>query len=69
MDTSMAKRSMVFGGIMFIVGLVITVGSYTAASDVNGGSGRYVVAWGAMIFGGIRFAYGLYKLTSSSNRS
>jgi hypothetical protein len=60
---------MVFGGIMFIVGLVITVGSYTAASDVSGGGGRYVVAWGAMIFGGIRFAYGLFKLTSSKDRS
>ncbi len=68
MDTSAAKRSMVFGGIMFIVGLVITVGSYSAASD-SGGGGRYVVAWGAMIFGAVRFIYGLVKLTSSSNRS
>lgn len=63
MDQSAAKRSMLFGGIMFVVGLVITVGSYTAASDGNGG-GRYVVAWGAMIFGGIRFFYGLAKLSS-----
>jgi hypothetical protein len=61
MDTSAAKRSMVFGGILFIVGLVITVGSYTAAAD----GGRHVVAWGAMIFGGIRFVYGLVKLNSS----
>ncbi len=68
MDTSAAKRSMVFGGIMFIVGLVITVGSYTAAASDGGGSGRYVVAWGAMIFGGLRFVYGLVKLTQS-NRS
>jgi hypothetical protein len=66
MDTSAAKRSMVFGGMLFIVGLVITVGSYTAAAD--GGGRRYVVAWGAMIFGAIRFFYGLVKLTRS-NRS
>jgi hypothetical protein len=57
---------MVFGGILFLVGLVITVGSYTAAAD--GGGGRHVVAWGAMIFGGGRFIYGLVKLTKS-NRS
>ena len=68
MDASSAKRSMVFGGIMFIVGMVITVGSYTAASDGNG-SGRYVVAWGAMIFGGIRFIYGAVKLSQSNKRS
>ncbi len=62
MDQSMAKRSIVFGGIMFVVGLVITVGSYSAAET---GSGRYVVAWGAMIFGAIRCIYGIVKLTSS----
>ena len=65
MDTSGAKRSMVFGGIMFLVGLLITVGSYSAAEGGDG-SQRYVVAWGAMIFGGLRFAYGLYKLTTSN---
>ena len=65
MDASGAKRSMVFGGIMFLVGLLITVGSYTAAEGGNG-NGRYLVAWGAMIFGGFRFVYGLVKLTSSN---
>jgi hypothetical protein len=68
MDASSAKRSMVFGGIMFLVGLVITVGSFTAATDGNG-TQRYVVAWGAMIFGGIRFIYGAVKLSQSNNRS
>jgi hypothetical protein len=67
MDQSAAKRSMVFGGIMFAVGLMITVGSYTAADGGNGG-GRYVVAWGAMIFGAIRFFYGLARLTTSNRR-
>jgi hypothetical protein len=65
MDASGAKRSMVFGGIMFLVGLLITVSSYSAAESGNG-SQRHLVAWGAMIFGGFRFAYGLYKLTSSN---
>ena len=63
MDQSAAKRSIVFGGIMFAVGLVITVGSYSAAES---GSGRYVVAWGAMIFGAIRCIYGIVKLTQSN---
>jgi hypothetical protein len=62
MDQSAAKRNMVFGGILFAVGLMITVGSYSAA---EGGGGRYVVAWGAMIFGAIRFIYGLVRLMTS----
>ena len=61
MDTSTAKRNMVFGGMLCVVGLVITVGSYSAAIS---GSGRYLVAWGAMIFGGIRFFRGLVALKS-----
>lgn len=61
-QSAAAKRSMVFGGLMFVVGLVITVGSYSAAES---GGGRYVVAWGAMIFGAIRFFYGLVRLTTS----
>jgi hypothetical protein len=68
MDKSTAVRSMVFGGIMFMVGLLITVGSYTAAEGGNGG-GRYVVAWGAMIFGAIRFGYGVVKLNQANRNS
>ena len=67
MDRSAAKRNMVFGAILFVVGLLITVGSFAAAADGNGG-GRYVVAWGAMIFGGIRFFYGMAKLSSGDRR-
>ena len=66
MDQSAAKRNMVFGGILFAVGLMITVGSYSSAAD--GGGGRYLVAWGAMIFGALRFIYGLVRLIKS-NRS
>ena len=65
MNKSAAVRSMVFGGIMFMVGLLITVSSYTAAEGGNGG-GRYLIAWGAMIFGGLRFVYGLVKLKQSN---
>jgi hypothetical protein len=65
MDQSAAKRNMVFGGILFAVGLMITVGSYSSAAD---GGGRYIVAWGAMIFGALRFIYGLVRFIQS-NRS
>jgi hypothetical protein len=58
MDASAAKRSMVFGGIIFIVGLVITVGSFTAGAPEVNSTQRHVVAAAAMIFGGIRFVYG-----------
>jgi uncharacterized membrane protein YiaA len=64
MDQSTAKRHMVFGAMIWAVGVVIIVGSYVAASK-NTTDGRYIVAWVAMIFGAIRFLYGLVKLTSS----
>jgi hypothetical protein len=46
---------MVAGGLICLVGIVVTVGSYMAAS----GGGTYVVAWGAIVFGAIRFFKGL----------
>ena len=58
---------MVFGAMLWAVGLVIIFGSYAAAST-NSTDGRYIVAWGAMIFGASRFLYGLVKLTSSKRR-
>lgn len=42
---------MLRGGIVCIVGIGVTVATYSVAS--NGGT--YVVAWGAMIFGAIEF--------------
>jgi hypothetical protein len=63
-DRSAAKRHMVFGGMICVVGLVITFGSYAASSGGSGG-GRYVMAWGAILFGAIRFVYGLVKLRAS----
>jgi uncharacterized membrane protein YiaA len=64
MDQSTAKRHMVFGAMLWAVGLVIILGSYVAASK-SSSDGRYIVAWGAMIFGASRFLYGLMKLTSN----
>lgn len=44
-------KEMLYGGIVCLVGLVITIWTYTSA--LNGGT--YFVAWGAIIFGAIRF--------------
>jgi hypothetical protein len=43
-----------YGGLVCLVGLVITIWTYTSA--LNGGT--YFVAWGAIIFGAIRFFRG-----------
>ena len=63
MDKSTAVRSMVFGGIMFIVGLLILASHY-AAPDGNE-SKHYLVAAAAMLFGGGRVVYGIVKLKQS----
>jgi len=52
--------SMVIGGLICLVGIVVTVVSYSAASSSSRG-GSYVVAWGAILFGGIRFFKGLFQ--------
>jgi hypothetical protein len=64
MEREAAVRNMVLGGIICAVGLIITVATYSAASE---GGGSYVVAWGAIIFGAIRFFRGLAGYSSSSN--
>lgn len=58
---SAALRNMAIGGIICIIGLLITFVSYSAAaSSPNGGS--YIVTWGAVVFGGIQFFRGLSQL-------
>jgi hypothetical protein len=49
------NRNVIIGGIICIVGIVITVGTYSAAAD----GGSYTIAWGAILFGGIQFFRGL----------
>jgi hypothetical protein len=56
-----ALKNMAIGAFICIVGLVITAGSYSAASSSSSG-GRYVIAWGAVIFGGIQFLRGVGQL-------
>ena len=51
-----ARKDMLYGGMWFFGGLIVTVVSYSAASN---GGGSYMVAYGAIIFGGIQFFRGL----------
>jgi cation transport ATPase len=53
-----AMKNMAIGGVICLIGLAISIGSYqAAASSPTGGS--YTLAWGAVIFGGIQFFRGL----------
>ena len=42
-----ARRQIVIGGLLFVVGMAVTIGTYSAAS----GGGTYFVAWGPAIAG------------------
>ncbi|MBS1910640.1 MAG: hypothetical protein JST22_01515 [Bacteroidetes bacterium] len=54
-ETERARKDMIAGGIICLIGIAVTIVSYVAASN---GGGRYVVTWGAVLFGGIRFFRG-----------
>ncbi len=51
-------KNMMIGGLICLVGIIITAASYSSASSGSGG-GQYVIAWGAILFGAIRFFRGL----------
>jgi hypothetical protein len=53
-DRKAALKQMAIGAVVALVGLVITIVTYRAAS----GGGHYVVAWGPAIFGLIAFVRG-----------
>jgi hypothetical protein len=63
-SASAGQRNMMIGGIVCVVGIVITMGSLMAAS--GGGGGSYVIAWGAIVFGAIQFFRGLTQSQSGS---
>jgi hypothetical protein len=51
------RTNMMIGGLVCVVGLLVTVGSLAAAHGNGGGS--YMIAWGAIVFGAIQFLRGL----------
>jgi hypothetical protein len=56
MGNGEAARNMLIGGIICVIGLLVTGFSF---AEATGGSGRYIIAYGAIIFGGIQFLRGL----------
>lgn len=56
-----AGKDMLIGGILIVVGIVITVATYSAASSSSSG-GHYLIAYGPVIYGVIRFFKGVSKL-------
>ena len=57
---SAAKRMVWIGLAVLVVGIVITVVTYSAAAP----GGRFIAAWGAILFGGIRMCQGLFYLAN-----
>lgn len=49
-----ARKDMLIGGIICVVGILITTVSYYNSS----GTGSYVVAWGAILVGAVRLFQG-----------
>jgi hypothetical protein len=57
--------NMLVGGAFFVVGLIVTIGSYSAAS---GSGGTYYLCWGAIIFGAIQFIQGLIQFLTAPDK-
>ena len=57
------QRNMLIGGLVCVVGIVITLGTLAAASSPGGG--RYVIAWGAIAWGAIQFFRGLGQMSQA----
>jgi hypothetical protein len=55
--TQAGMRDMAIGAVICIIGIVVTVGTLSAARSNGGGS--YVVAWGAILFGAAQFLRGV----------
>ena len=58
-----AMKQVAIGAVIFIVGLVITVATYSNASSSGGGT--YFVAWGPMILGIIWVIRGLVAVSKA----
>jgi hypothetical protein len=56
----LAVKTMLYGALWFVGGLVVTGVSYAMASSSSGGGG-YIVTWGAVIVGAIQMIKGLVR--------
>jgi hypothetical protein len=57
---------MAIGGVICVIGILVTAATYSAASH---GGGHYFVAWGAIVFGGFQFLRGLFELATGSGNA
>jgi len=53
--------NMLVGGGFFVLGLIVTIASYSSASS----GGTYYLCWGAIIFGAIQFIQGLIQFLTA----
>jgi len=60
-SSSSGMGNMLLGGVLVVVGLAVTIGTYSAASQ---GGGSYYIFWGPVILGGFRFFKGLGQMMS-----
>jgi hypothetical protein len=51
------RKNMAIGGLICLVGLAVTIGTFALANQ--GATGSYVIAWGSVVFGAIQFFRGL----------
>ena len=51
-------KQIIIGFIVLLIGLLITLGTYSFASESGG---TYVVMWGAILIGGINLIIGLFR--------
>jgi VIT1/CCC1 family predicted Fe2+/Mn2+ transporter len=54
-------QNMIRGGFVFILGALVTIGTYAFMHDRGG---MFMIAWGAILFGAVRFLYGLTQYFS-----
>ena len=57
-NRSVAKKNMIYGALWCLGGLLVTVITYSAASE---GGGTYIVTGGAIFWGTIQFLKGLFQ--------
>jgi hypothetical protein len=61
------EQQMIVGALVCIVGILVTVFTYSAAVNSSSG-GIWVIAYGAIIGGALRFLRGLFKIAPSAKR-
>lgn len=57
-----AKKHLIWGGVLCVVGTVVTAATYWAAQ----GGGTYIVAWGAILAGVVQLVIGIRQLVIAS---